>query len=398
MGSQNKPLPPLTNAELLQAQAELWCHKFAYLKSVALHCAIKLGIPNAISRGAASLSELHAVLPVAPSKRPCLSLLMRFLAASGIFRVDDTNPAQGEVIYRLTAVSRLLVYDDDGHASLSPYIGGCLMPSYFMASLRLAEWLETDDCGKTAAEMPFMMAHGTDFWGMLGGDAKLGAGFSEAMQSDSRFVAGIVIDECGEVFAGVRSLVDVGGGDGTLTRAIANAFPHVRCSVLELPQVVHGVPADDDGKVEFVAGDMMEFIPPADALFLKFILHDWSDEDCVTILKRCKRSHFCMRTKRKVIGSAASKQTFEAQLVMDFAMMVLFTGKEREEEQWSRMFTDAGFTRYKISPILGPRSLIEALKVYYNNYGVKLVASYKAGRHRSAPRHLYIIDAATRPS
>ncbi|TVU51206.1 hypothetical protein EJB05_02615, partial [Eragrostis curvula] len=173
---------------------------------------------------------------------------------------------------------------------------------------------ETEDSG--AAETPFMMAYGTDIWGMFGSDAELGAGFNEAMQSDSRFVAGIVVRECGEVFAGIRSLVDVGGGDGTMAKAIAEAFPHVRCSVLELPQVVdNGVPADDDGK---------------------FILHDWSDEDCVKILKRCKEAISAWGSKGKVIiidmviGSAASKQTFESQLVMDLAMMVLVTGKERE--------------------------------------------------------------------
>ncbi|TVU51103.1 hypothetical protein EJB05_02510, partial [Eragrostis curvula] len=323
---------------------------------MALHCAIKLGIPNAISRcgGAASLSELHAALPVAPTKRPCLSRLMRFLAVSGIFKEDDTNPSQGSdenagvVRYRLTALSRLLVDDNGGgHACLSPSIAGCFAPICCMASLRLAEWLETEDCGAAAAaETPFMMAHGTDVWGMICGDAEMGAGFNEAMQSDSRFVAGIMVRECREVFAGVRSLVHVGGGDGTMVKAIAKAFPHVRCSVLELPQLVDGLQADD-GKVEFVAGDLMEFIPPADALLLKFILHDRSDVDCVTILKRSmQRSYFCRGTKRK--GSVTSKQTLEAQLLMDLMMMVLMTGKERGEEQWSRMFMEAGFTRYKI--------------------------------------------------
>ncbi|TVU51112.1 hypothetical protein EJB05_02519, partial [Eragrostis curvula] len=141
-------------------------------------------------------------------------------------------------------------------------------------------------------------------------------------------------------------------------------FPHVRCSVLELPQLVDGLQVDD-GKVVFVAGDMMNFIPPADALLLKFILHDWGDEDCIRILKRCKEAISTREPKGKliiidtVIDSAASKQTLEAQLLMDLSMMVLLTGKEREEDQWSRMFMDAGFTRYKINPILGPRSLIE---------------------------------------
>ncbi|KAL6641776.1 hypothetical protein ACP70R_019957 [Stipagrostis hirtigluma subsp. patula] len=355
-------LTTTTSSELLQAQAELCCHTFGYLKSMALHCAIKLGIPNAINScgGSASLSELHVVLPVAPSKRPCLSRLMRFLAASGIFR--EATPAEGEagVHYHLTPVSRLLV-DDGDHPCLSPFTVSSVAPFHFMASLRLAEWLEVDDDG-AAAETPFMMAHGADYWGVVGRDAEFAAVFNEGLSSDSRFVAPIVVRECGEVFAGVRSLVDVGGGDGTMAKAIAKAFPHVRCSVLELPHVVDAMPADCT--VEFVAGDMMDFIPPADAVLLKFVLHDWSDEDCVRILKRSKEAICAQEPYGKVIimdtvVGSGTKQTFEAQLLMDLNMMVLTTGEEREEEKWSKMFVDAGFTQYKISLILGSRSLIE---------------------------------------
>lgn len=60
-----------------------------------------------------------------------------------------------------------------------------------------------------------------------------------------------------------------------------------------------------------------------------------------------------------VAGSTPSKQTFEAQLLMDICMMLLTTGEERDEERWRRLFLNAGFSRYKINPILGSRSLIE---------------------------------------
>ncbi|KAL6641777.1 hypothetical protein ACP70R_019958 [Stipagrostis hirtigluma subsp. patula] len=366
--NQSTPPPPLTatsSAELLQAQAELTCHALGYYKAMALHCAIKLGIPNAINRcgGSASLSELHALLPaVAASKRPYLSRLLRLLAAMGVFRED--TPAAGDAAgarYHLTAVSRLLV-DGDGHACLSQFAANAvIMPFHFAAALRLPEWFANED-GAEAETTPFVMAHGGGYWSVLGRDAELGASFGEAMASDSRFVAGIVVRECGEVFAGVRSLVDVGGGDGTMAKAIARAFPHVRCSVLELPRVVDAMPAD--GTVEFVAGDMMDFIPPADVVLLKFVLHDWSDEDCVRILKRSKEAISTKVPKGKVIiidivVGSASKQIYEAQLLMDLNMMVAMDGKEREEENWSKMFAEAGFTRYKINPILGGRSLIE---------------------------------------
>ncbi|CAN6230762.1 unnamed protein product [Urochloa humidicola] len=348
-----------TSSELLQAQAQLWCHALGYLKSMALRSAIKLGIPTAIHRcgGAASLSELHTHLPVPASKFPCLSrLIMKLLVLSEIFREGEAGA------YCLTPVSRLLVEDDEDQTCLSQFTALATSPFHFGASQRLPEWLKKED--DAAVETPFMMAHGAGFYGYTGRDLEFGKLFNEAMGADSRFVAEIVVRECGEVFAGLTSLVDVGGGDGTTAKAIAKAFPHVRCSVLELPQVLADT-MPEDSTVVFIAGDMMESVPPADAVLLKFVLHNWNDEDCVRILKRSKEAVSTREPKGKVIiidtvaGLAASKQTFEAQLLMDTCMMILTTGEERDEEKWHRLFLDAGFNRYKINPILGPRSLIE---------------------------------------
>lgn len=144
--------------------------------------------------------------------------------------------------------------------------------------------------------------------------------------------------------------------------------------------------------MEFVAGDMMDSIPPADAVLLKGtccddliiyinlietnfmqsklgwpqnVLHDWSDEECVRILRRCRGAISASGPEGKVViidmvvgGSPSSEEAFEAQLLMDMCMMVLSTGKERGEETWSKIFTHAGFTRYKIRPVLGARSVL----------------------------------------
>jgi hypothetical protein len=207
------------------------------------------------------------------------------LAATGIFREEEISADDGEAAagprYHLTAASRLLIVVDDdddarggGRGCVAQLFILCSSPSYFTASQHLPEWLQqedgtTDDDGAPAAARttPFTMAHGAGFYDVVRRDAAFGVVFDEAMGSDSRFVADIVVRECGEVFAGLTSLVDVGGNNGTTARAIAKAFPHVRCSVLELPRVVDAMPAD--GAVEFVAGDMMKFIPPADAVLLK---------------------------------------------------------------------------------------------------------------------------------
>ncbi|MBA0820075.1 hypothetical protein Gohar_019686 [Gossypium harknessii] len=58
------------------------------------------------------------------------------------------------------------------------------------------------------------------------------------MASDDRLVNSILIDKCKKVFKGLNSLVDVGGGTKTLSKAIVDAFPHLECIVLDLPHVV----------------------------------------------------------------------------------------------------------------------------------------------------------------
>ena len=94
------------------------------------------------------------------------------------------------------------------------------------------------------------------------------------------------------------------------------------------------------------------------------MLHNWSDEDCVRILKQSMLAISTREPKGKVViidtvASSASKQSLEAQLLMDLCMMMLTTGEERDEEKWYKLLLDARFSGYKISHIFGSRSLIE---------------------------------------
>ena len=118
---------------------------------------------------------------------------MRLLATLGILREEkETSPggeAEGSYLYHLTAVSRLLVDNKDGgHPCLSAFVAILAALFHVVASLRLTEWLENDD-GGAAAGTPFMMAHGADFWGVVGSDVEFAADFYAVMRANSRFVA-----------------------------------------------------------------------------------------------------------------------------------------------------------------------------------------------------------------
>ncbi|KAF3773850.1 hypothetical protein EJ110_NYTH54128 [Nymphaea thermarum] len=93
------------------------------------------------------------------------------------------------------------------------------------------------------------------------------------------------------------------------------------------------------------------------------VMHDWGDEDCVKILKRCKEAIPKPGGKVIVVEIVRKKwphQVFnELQLVLDLLMMVMHNGKERNEEEWKQLFIDAGFSSYKIVTSVGIYSLIE---------------------------------------
>ena len=99
---------------------------------------------------------------------------------------------------------------------------------------------------------------------------------------------------------------------------------------------------------------------------IQWILHDWNEEECVKLLKRCKEAITINDKKGKVIiidfmveNQKENEKSTETQLFFDMVMMVLVKGKERTEKEWAKLFLDAGFSDYKITPILGLRALIE---------------------------------------
>ncbi|WVY89644.1 hypothetical protein V8G54_035158 [Vigna mungo] len=96
------------------------------------------------------------------------------------------------------------------------------------------------------------------------------------------------------------------------------------------------------------------------------ILHDWNDEECVRILKKCKEAISKKGKEGKVIiidmvmdNEVKDEEYVETQLFFDMLMMVLVKGKERNEKEWVRLFSSVGFNNYTITPVLGSRSLIQ---------------------------------------
>ncbi|XP_022746097.1 trans-resveratrol di-O-methyltransferase-like [Durio zibethinus] len=349
--------------ELLQAQAHVWNHIFNFMNSMSLKCAIDLGIPDIIQNHGKpmTVTDLVAALPINATKACSIYRLMRILVHSGFFAQQKLGENPQEEGYVLTNASRLLLKGDP--LSVRPLLKAILDPVVIKPWHFLGTWFQNDD------PTPFVTAHGRSFWDYGAHvDPNFGHSFKEAMASDARLVTNVLIHECKEAFKGLNSLVDVGGGTGTVAKGIADAFPQLECTAFDLPHVVAGL--QGSGNLKYVGGDMFEAVPAADAVLLKWILHDWNDEECVKILKRCKGAisnrdkvgvkviiieMILMDQKQKV----NDQESIETQLFFDMEMMVVATGRERNQEEWAKLFFAAGFTDYKITHKLGLRSLIE---------------------------------------
>ncbi|XP_073110479.1 trans-resveratrol di-O-methyltransferase-like [Elaeis guineensis] len=347
----------------LQDKAQLWNHALGFIRSMSFKCAIELGISDVLHNHGKpiTLSELATFLSIPPSKTPALGSLMRLLVHSGVFA---SHPQQGggeEERYFLTPISELLVKEEK--ACVSPFALLIWNRTMLVPGHQLGEWFMAG----AAAETPFDMAHGKGLFGETNVRADFNELFNEAMASDARLVTEVaLLQRQWEMLRGVRSVVDVGGGTGTVAKSIAKALPEVRCMVLDLPHVVATMDEEQREGVEFIGGDMFEHIPPADAVLLKWILHDWSDEHCIKILKHCKEAIPTKKDGGKVIiidmvvgVTTDISISVESQLIFDMEMMILTPGKERSEIEWKRLFHAAGFSDYKITPSMGLRSVIE---------------------------------------
>ncbi|PKI56645.1 hypothetical protein CRG98_022957 [Punica granatum] len=321
-----------------QAQVLVWNQILSYINSMSLKCAVELGIPDVIHNHGRpmTLPDLVSALGIPQARAGFLHRLMRMLSHSGFFALQTEQPCvnrdKGEEKpegYVLTPPSQLLLKGDRSSKSMHPLVAFVVHPILIQPFNGLSKWFHSDSSGT-----PFEMQHGRAFWEYIARDPDFNLLTNEGMASDSSVVVSEIMDKCRRSFEQSTSVVDVGGGTGLLARKIADTFPHLEVTVLDLPHV--------------------------------WILHDWNDEEGVKILKRCKNavtSNGKDGGKVIVIDVVLDDQEDEAcsemGLLFDMMMMATLTGRERCKKEWAKLFLDAGFRKYGITPLVGPRCLIE---------------------------------------
>ncbi|XP_043708054.1 acetylserotonin O-methyltransferase-like [Telopea speciosissima] len=344
-----------------EAEVEIWRYVFGFVETGVVKCAIELGIADAMEAHGEepmTLSQLSATLGCPPSP---LYRILRFLVHRRVFKekpitnIRSQENQKDTTGYALTPISRRLIRNGEGN--LAALI---LLES---SPVILAPWQTLATRIRDGRLAPFEATHGNDIWECTARDPGFSKLINDAMACDARVAVPAIVEGCAKLFEGVGTVVDVGGGNGTTLRMLVNSFPWLRGINFDLPYVVStALPCDG---VDHIGGDMFHSVPQADAAFLMWILHDWGDEECIQILKKCREAIVEADGKviivEAVIEDNKDYKYKSVGLMLDMAMMThTNNGKERTKEEWSHLLDKAGFRRYTFTTIPTVQSIIQA--------------------------------------
>ena len=316
--------------------------------SRAVYAAAELGIADLLAEGPMSTEELARVTR---THEPSLYRVLRLLAALGVF--DERYPR----CFSLTVLGdRLGSGKPAGMRSWATFLDA-------LGGVRPFEHiLDTVKTGRPG----FDAAFGMGIFDFLAQHPENAATFDAAMSERTAAFAPSVAGTYD--FSDMRTVVDVGGGRGTLLAEILRKHGHLHGVLLETPTVAARAEALLDAieiadRSEVLAGDFFEQVPErADCYLLANVLHDWDDARATKILRNCRQS--MARAGRVLIierlipddGSDAVPA-----LLSDINMLVLTGGRERSNDEYGELLRSAGLKLGSIQPVAFPYGVIEGL-------------------------------------
>lgn len=156
-------------------------------------------------------------------------------------------------------------------------------------------------------------------------------------------------------FSALRTLVDIGGGEGSLLRTLLRQNPALQGVLFDQPVVIERARAafvreELMERCTFVPGSFFSSVPPhADAYILKQIIQDWSDNEAITLLQNC-RQVMLPESKLLVIEPDLASDGMLYEKLMDLQLMVVAPASERTREEYQAIFQAAGFTLLSVKP------------------------------------------------
>jgi hypothetical protein len=314
----------------------------------ALHTVAELCVADVLKDGPQTIATVaeRVGAQVAP-----LSRVLRTLAAAGVF--TEVPPDR----YALTSMGELLRSDVPG--SLRGYIVLYGTELFLQAAHELGASVRT---GKAGAELAF----GVPLYGYLADHPDEARVFDLGMMSVSSMDDAAVL--AAYDFSGMKLVVDLGGGQGSLLAAILTAYPSARGILFERTAVLDGAAEQLAGsgvrdRCQLVDGNFFDAVPAgADAYLLKRVLHNWDDDHVVAILRACRRAipvHGRLLSIDAVVPPGDEPSPTK---LLDLVMLSLSAGgKERTEAELRALFAEAGFTLVRVIPAGWLQSIAEGV-------------------------------------
>ena len=293
-------------------EAALWDALRGALVTRTLALVAELDIARRLADGPRPVAELATETG---ADADTLQRLLRALASDGIFAEEEPG------VFRNTPASELLTVD--GWDDFARLFGGT--------------WLEAIRGLDVSGEASFPRVLGQEFWSWFASHPEERASFDRAMaQGWQGRLARLETVE----WRGDETIVDVGGGNGSLLGAFLERHPGMRGIVLDLPETVRNE-ASFGERLAFVEGSFFESVPPGDAHILSTIIHDWDDEAGKRILDTVRAS----AGERLVLLESVIEPGNQPQGAkwLDLLMLVIARGRERTEEEWRALLAASGW-------------------------------------------------------
>ncbi|EEF43477.1 o-methyltransferase, putative [Ricinus communis] len=271
--------------------------------------------------------------------------------------MTECQGGQFHRLYGLAPVAKYFIKNQDG-GWLTPFL--MMIQDKFIMDI----WYHLKDA-VVEGGIPFDRAHGINAMEYMGKDARFSQIFKASMRDFDPLLMQTILDKY-DGFVGLKSLVDVGGGDGSILNMILSKYPSIKGINYDLPQIIEKSPSYPG--IEHVAGDMFMSIPKGEAIFMKWILHGWDDLDCLKLLKNCYET---LPSNGKVIAvdlvvpaapgtSAAARSLLQSYLYMTSMNP---KGQERTEMQFQSLAKQAGFSHVQVACYAYTFSVVEFHKI-----------------------------------
>ncbi len=316
-----------------------------YWMTQMVYVAAKLGLSDLLHKEPQTAEQLAARLDVRPE---ALYRLLRGLASVGIYH------QQADGRFALTPLAEGLRTDVPNSQRALAIMSG---EEHYKA---WGELLYSVQTGKTA----FERLYGEGLFDYLSKHPEQAAVFDAAMVSVHGRETSAMVEAYD--FSEFGTLADVGGGNGSVLRGVLHKYPKLRGMLCDLPGVLDRaaplIAAEGlAGRLQAIPTNFFETVPPgADAYLMRHILHDWNDEQSLTILRNIRQ---VTRDDGRVlviesIIPPGNEPSFGK--LLDLTMLVLPGGKERTEAEYRELFAAAGFRLERILPTAADVSILEA--------------------------------------